>query len=140
MFRIVCDPTSGSIKLYLTEIRSGSLMFVMCLVGDWQRNFWTNGTTVWELVVLRPSYRTHTPLVQKLRCQTPIKSTSNISEPLRISVKYSFIIPDDGSHTNRNMSEWFLILCLLNFYTTYILKSKFCIIKCIWSANESDWL
>ena len=37
MFRIVCDPSSGSIKLYLTEIRSGSLMFVVCLVSVWQR-------------------------------------------------------------------------------------------------------
>ena len=39
MFRIVCDPSSGSIELYLTEICSGSLMFVLCLVGVWQRNF-----------------------------------------------------------------------------------------------------
>ena len=39
MFRIVCDPSSGSIEQYLTEIRSGSLMFVVCLVGVWQRNF-----------------------------------------------------------------------------------------------------
>ena len=39
MFRIVCDPSSGSIQLYLTEIRSGSLMFVVCLVGVWQRNY-----------------------------------------------------------------------------------------------------
>ena len=39
MFRIVCDPSSGSIELYLTEIRSGSLMFVVWLVGVWQRNF-----------------------------------------------------------------------------------------------------
>jgi len=39
MFRIVCDPSSGSTKLYLTEIRSGSLMFVVCLVGIWQRNY-----------------------------------------------------------------------------------------------------
>jgi len=39
MFRIVCDPSSWSIELYLTEIRSGSLMFVLCLVGVWQRNF-----------------------------------------------------------------------------------------------------
>ena len=29
MFRVVCDPSSGIIELYLTEIRSGSLMFVM---------------------------------------------------------------------------------------------------------------
>ena len=40
MFRIVCAPSSGSIELYLTEItRSGSQMFVVCLVGVWQRNF-----------------------------------------------------------------------------------------------------
>ena len=39
MFRIVFDPSSGRKELYLTEIRSGSLMFVVCLVGVWQRNF-----------------------------------------------------------------------------------------------------
>jgi len=39
MFRIERDPSSGSIKLYLTEIRSGSLMFVACLIGVGQRNF-----------------------------------------------------------------------------------------------------
>ena len=40
MSRIVCDPSSGSIELYLTEIiRSCSLMFVVCLVSVWQRNF-----------------------------------------------------------------------------------------------------
>ena len=47
MFRNVCDPSSGSIKLYLTEIRSGSLMYVVCLVGVWQSNF---ETVVWELL------------------------------------------------------------------------------------------
>ena len=52
-----------------------------------------------------PYTHTHTPLVQKLRCQTPIKHTTNISEPPRISVKYNFILRDDGSHTIRNMSE-----------------------------------
>jgi len=40
MFRIICHPSSGSIELYLTEIAlSGSQMFVVCLVGVWQRNF-----------------------------------------------------------------------------------------------------
>jgi hypothetical protein len=39
MFRIVCDPSSRSMELYLTEnIRSGSQMFVVCLFGVWQRN------------------------------------------------------------------------------------------------------
>ena len=40
MFRIICDPSSGSIEPYLNEIiRSGSQMLVVCLVGVWQRNF-----------------------------------------------------------------------------------------------------
>jgi len=70
MFRIVCDPSSGRIELYLTEIiRGGSLMFVVCLVGVWQRNLepvvcvFVHGTTGWELVPSL-SYRAHTPLVQ----------------------------------------------------------------------------
>jgi len=52
----------------------------------------------------RPTVNTHTT-GSKLRCQTQIKHTTNTSEPLRISVKYNFILPDDGSHTIRNMSE-----------------------------------
>ena len=39
MFRIVCDPSSGSIEPCLTEIHSGSLVFVMCLISVWQGNF-----------------------------------------------------------------------------------------------------
>jgi len=54
---------------------------------------------------LSPSYRTHTHTSgSKLRCQTPTKHTTNISEPLRISVKYIPIPPDDGSRAIRNMS------------------------------------
>ena len=56
MFRIVCDPSSGIIELYLTEMRSGSLMFVLCLVGVWQRNFepvvCLYGTTGWEPIMI----------------------------------------------------------------------------------------
>jgi len=63
MFRIICDPSSGIIELYLPEIRSGSLMFVVCLVGVWRHNFepvvFVYGTTGWKLV-LSPSYRPHT--------------------------------------------------------------------------------
>jgi len=40
MFRIVCDPSSGSAELCLTEITlGGSQIFFVCLVGVWQRNF-----------------------------------------------------------------------------------------------------
>jgi len=43
----------------------------------------------------------------------------NICQPLRvILVKHSSVLPDDGSHKIRNMSEWLLILYLLRFYTT----------------------
>ena len=42
----------------------------------------------------------------KLRCQTPTKHKKNICEPPRkISVNHSAILPDDGSHTIRNMLE-----------------------------------
>jgi len=33
MFQIVCDPSSGSIKLYLTQIHSVSLIPVVCVYG-----------------------------------------------------------------------------------------------------------
>jgi len=75
MFRIVRDPSSGSVELYLTEIHSGSLMFVVCLVGVWQRNF--------EPVVCAQPVVPYTHTTgSKLRCQTPTKYTKNISEPL----------------------------------------------------------
>jgi len=40
MFRIVCDPSSGSAELCLTEITlKDSQIFFVYLVGVWQRNF-----------------------------------------------------------------------------------------------------
>ena len=40
MLRIVCDPSSGSTELCLTEFnRGGSQIFLVCLVGVWKRNF-----------------------------------------------------------------------------------------------------
>jgi len=75
VFQIVCDTPSGSIELYLTEIRSSSLMLVVCLVGVWQRNcepvvcvcvqyggLRTSSNISSQPVV--PRARTHTPLVQ----------------------------------------------------------------------------
>ena len=66
MFQNVCGPSSGSIELYLTEIiRSGSQMFVVCLVGVWQRNF---EPVVCVCTVRRAAahhtVHTHTPQVQ----------------------------------------------------------------------------
>jgi len=56
MFRIVCDPSSGSTELCFTEITlGGSPTFFVCLVGVWQRNFepevCVHCTTGWELVL-----------------------------------------------------------------------------------------
>ena len=40
MFQIVCDPSSGSTELCLTETTcGGSQIFFVCLIGVWQRNF-----------------------------------------------------------------------------------------------------
>jgi len=62
MFRIVCDPSSWSIELYLAEIRGGSLMFVVCLIGVWKHNF-KPVMCVYGTTGCSPSYRTHTSQV-----------------------------------------------------------------------------
>ena len=104
MFQILCDPSSGSTELCLTELLLAiHRYFVVCLVGVWQHNF-------------EPVMCVYGPAVRPYRTHT---HTQKICKALRvISVKHSSVLPDDGSHKIRNMSEWFLILCLLNFYTT----------------------
>jgi len=109
MFRNVCDPSSGSTELCLTEItRGGSQIFSLCLVGVGQRNFESSACVCTFRCVC--TYRAHTHTESsKLRCQTPTKHTKNICKPSRvISVKHSSVLRDDGSHTIRNMLEWFL--------------------------------
>ena len=66
MFRIVCDPSSGSTELCLTEITlNGSQIFFVCLVGVLQGNFepavCVHGMTGWELLFpARSTVHTHT--------------------------------------------------------------------------------
>ena len=83
---------------------------------------------------------THTPQVQNYAAKHWPSTRQNICEPLWvISIKHSPVLPDDGSHKIRNMSEWFLIFYLLNFYTTQILTSKFCKLEFIsWIINVND--
>ena len=55
MSQIVCDPSSGSTELCLTETTpGGSHISFVFLVGVWQRNFepavCVHGTSGWELV------------------------------------------------------------------------------------------
>ena len=64
MFQIVCNPSSWSIELYLTEIRSGSQMFVVCLVGVWQRNFEAAVCVCTVRQAGTARHIVHTPLVQ----------------------------------------------------------------------------
>ena len=57
MFRIVCDPSSGSTELCLNETAlSVSQIFFVCLVGVWQHNFepavCVHSTTGWEQPVV----------------------------------------------------------------------------------------
>jgi hypothetical protein len=72
MFPILCDPSSGSTELCLTEI------------------------TVVYVCTVRPD-RTHTPQVQNYAAKHRPSTRQNICESLRvISVKHSSVLPDDG--------------------------------------------
>ena len=75
MFRIVCDPSSGSVERALLKLL---VIFFVCVVGVWQRDFepavCVLGATSWELL------------------------TSNFGQARST-------LPDDGSQTIRNMSE-----------------------------------
>jgi len=50
MFRIICDPSSGSVERAGLKLL---VIFFVCVVGVWQRNFepvvCVPGTTSWEL-------------------------------------------------------------------------------------------
>ena len=106
MFRIVCDPSSGSTELCLNEITlSGSQIFFACLVGVWQRNF-ERAVCVYGTTGCSPSYRAHTHRRFKITLPNTDQAQKNICEPLRvISVKHSSVLPDDGSHKIRNILE-----------------------------------
>jgi len=72
MFRVVCDPSSGSTELCLTEITLNvSQIFFLCLVGVWQRNFepavCVHGMTGWELI---PS-QSHNYYQDFIKCEMP---------------------------------------------------------------------
>jgi hypothetical protein len=54
---------------------------------------------------IRPD-RTHTPHVQNYAAKHRPSTPQNIGESLRvISVKHNSLLPDDGSHKIRNLSE-----------------------------------
>ena len=104
MFRIVCDPSSGSIKLYFTEIRSSSLMFVVCVIGVCQRNFETVVCVYCTMISDLPTvftqhwFKIHAAK-HRLRTQN---IRSNFSEA-------RVILPEDGSQRIRNMSEFLMV-------------------------------
>ena len=93
MFWIVCDPSSGSMELCLTEItRSGSQIFVVCLVG------------VFVSVIFEPVVCVCVCVCVRARVPTDSSSQPVAPYTLRvILVKHSSVVPDVGSHTIRNM-------------------------------------
>jgi hypothetical protein len=115
VLRLVLQPLKISVWVYTPFVvgrRLSQLFKVMARICSETAlgNYW--------VVPSRP-YRTHTHTTgSKLRCQTQTKHTTKYLWNTTIPVKHSSVLPDDGSHKIRNLSEWFLILCLLNFYTT----------------------
>ena len=91
MFRILCDPSSGSTDLRLTEITRGDSQIFYRVLG--------------RCTAVRPD-RTHTPQVQNYAAKHRPSTRQNICEPLRvIPAKHSSVFADDASHKIRNMSE-----------------------------------
>ena len=85
MFRILWDPSSGSIKLASVKL----LVMFVCVVGDWQREIWTCGVCV---------------CCAELRTTVVVLNTnitSNFSEARST-------LPEDGSQRIRNMSEFLI--------------------------------
>ena len=73
--------------------------FVVCLVGVWQLNFEPG-------VCVRSGRTEHTPQIQTYSSKHTPNTRQNICESLRVNtVKHSSVLPDDGSHKIRNMSE-----------------------------------
>jgi len=66
-----------------------------------------HGTTGWEA---RRTMHTHTPQVQNYVAKHRPSTRKVCEAPRVISVKNNSVLPDDGSHTIRNMLEWFLII------------------------------
>ena len=91
MFRILCDPSSGSTELRLTEITRGDSQIFYRVLG--------------RCTAVRPD-RTHTPQVQNYAAKHRPSTRQNICEsPRIISVKRNSVLLDDGSHKIRNMSQ-----------------------------------
>jgi len=102
MFRILWDPSSGSIKHASLKL----LVMFVCVVGVWQHEIWTCGVYAW----CNESHQAHTPQVQISRCQTPTTHTnitSNFSDA-------RLILPEDGSQRIWNMVGVFN--CLLKYW------------------------
>ena len=117
MFRIVCDPSSGSMELYLTEICSGSLMFVVCLIGVWQHNFEPVVCVCVCVCVciryngLRTSSQTvvpytHTPLVQNYAAKHRLSTLQTSLNHYEFQSSTAYVLPDDGSHTIFNFMSF----------------------------------
>jgi len=140
MFRIVCDPSSRSTEVYLTEIvRSGSLMFVVCSVGVWQRNFESvvcvYGTTCWGLVPSL-SYRPWRWLLRAETCSRVYSSRLRRTLPVMRVDAHDFVAHDQllvpivkafvPKLLNVELPTYFPRLCLFDTTKSLALPSRIC--------------
>jgi len=92
----------GSFEIHPQEVLKvfhwNYLWCFVCVVGVWQREIWTYGVCVW----CDSSHQTHTPQVQKSRCQTPTTHTK-ISQVISVKhVQHSVRMDFKGSETCRS--------------------------------------
>jgi hypothetical protein len=102
MFRIMQDPSSGSVKLYLNKITdNGSIVqVVVCvqILAAYSDLYW--------VCILHWVQHTHTLQVRICRRTLTTHTTNCTIEPLSvIVVKYSLTLPDDGFCMIQNMLE-----------------------------------
>ena len=83
----------------LTEITCD--IFV-CVVGVWQRDFWTCGVCAW----CDKSHQAHTQQVQKITLPNTVYAHKNITSNFS---QARSILPEDGSQRIRNMSEFLIV-------------------------------
>jgi len=87
MFRIVCDPSSGSVERAWLKLL---VIFFVCVVGIWQRNFEP---------ALCVHYRAHTPQVQNYVTKHRLR-TRKISRVISVKhVQHSLMMDGKRSET-----------------------------------------
>ena len=93
MFRIVCDPSSGSVECAWLKLL---VIFFLCVVGVWQRNFEP------AVCVHGATHHAHTPQVQNYAAKHQLR-TRKISRVISAKhIQHSLMMDRKRSETCRN--------------------------------------